>query len=56
MDWIERKKGSFIDEEELCARCKANGAVAELTGGGLRARLRMPHLRGRHRREANQGE
>ena len=54
MDWIERKKGSLIDEEELCPRCMANGAVAEITGGGLRARLRMPHIRGRQRRDVNQ--
>ena len=54
MDWIERKKGSLIDEEELCPRCIANGAVAEITGGGLRARLRMPHIRGRQRRDVNQ--
>ncbi len=52
LDWIERKKGSFIDEEELCPRCAANGAVAAITRGGLRRRLPIPRslgLRGRLR-------
>ncbi len=68
LDWIERKKGSFIDEEELCPRCTANGAVAAITRGGARGRLpipRSPGLRGRlriplprvwPRRQAREGE
>ncbi len=50
--WIERRKGALIDEEELCPGCKANGAVAEMSGGRLRARLRLPSMRGRQQRDA----
>jgi hypothetical protein len=42
IDWIERKKGSFVDEDELCPRCRDQGAIHEITRGGLLARLRLP--------------
>ncbi len=48
-DWIERKKGSFIDEDELCPRCKGLGALAEITKGRLRARLHLPEVLGRRK-------
>ena len=49
IDWIERKKGSFVDEDELCPRCKELGAVAEITRGGLLSRLHLPRVLGRRR-------
>ncbi len=49
VDWIERKKGSFVDEDELCPRCKGQGAVAELTKGGMLARLHLPEFLGRRK-------
>jgi hypothetical protein len=50
-DWIERKKGTFIDEEELCPGCVEHGAADEITGGRTRWRLRLPSIRIRQRRD-----
>lgn len=41
-DWIERRKGSFIDESELCPGCQERGAIAEITRGGLLGRIHLP--------------
>ncbi len=49
VDWIERKKGSFVDEDELCPRCKEQGAVAEIKKGGILARLHLPEVLGRRK-------
>jgi hypothetical protein len=49
VDWIERKKGSFVDEDELCPRCKHQGAVAEITKGGMLAWLHLPEVLGRRK-------
>lgn len=42
LDYVERKKGSFIDENELCPRCQEKGAIAEITRGGLLGRIHLP--------------
>jgi hypothetical protein len=52
-DWVTRKKGSFVDEEELCPRCVEQGGVAMITRGGLLGRLHLPQVLSRRKSGAN---
>lgn len=54
IDWLERKKGSFIDEEQLCPRCAQQGAAAVITRAAPRLRLPFPPLRRRQPQSGGQ--